>query len=70
MVSHEESGLQNTAGMFIQNYTSMSGQLCGQAINIDQFIMYRWWKRQKRWTDRESRDNNELTQQDTQTRNY
>ena len=23
MVSHEESGLQNTAGMFIQNYTSM-----------------------------------------------
>lgn len=48
MVSHEESGLQNTAGMFIQNYTSMSGQLCGQVINIDQFIMYRWWKRQKR----------------------
>ena len=48
MVSHEESGLQNTADMFIQNYTSMSGQLCGQAINIDQFIMYRWWKRQKR----------------------
>lgn len=44
MVSHEESGLQNTAGMFIQNYTSMSGQV----INIDQFIIYRLWKRQKR----------------------
>lgn len=38
MVSHGESGLQNTAGMFSQNYTSMG---CGQKINIDQFIIYK-----------------------------